>query len=271
MSTNQEAKTIAVTDKSSYSGEEEIRILGVALPLSRSLPARSWPYKVVKIIVKNPKGLVMLFKGAGVSGDNGAFTYAFVSGGSEEWITGKYEVDVDSVKTTFDYKATESEAPSKVGKPAANPPPEETLAKYVDQFKDLDLYKLYYQLGYYKWFGTYDPEFRKMAPRRVFDRSESAILDPNDLIIGAWRFLARYWENLVEATCDWAQSQAGPITLAMSGSLAVQIAQVLPAPEKVSVAPFAAMVAIIMIKSGIRTICDQATSGPPSPPLSGMD
>lgn len=266
-----EAKIIATTSKPAYSGQEEVRVLGVALPPPYTVPFRL-PYNTVQVVIRNPEGLVMWLKGAGVSESNGAFTSALIAGGSEEWITGTYEVSVKSVRTSFEYKATETETSPRVNTERSTTlPPPDVMSKQVEIFQSRSLYDLYYDFGYLKWQAARDDEFRSLAPRVVYDRLTAARLDPNDMVIGTRRWLRRYWKTLVDTTCEWAQSQAGTITVAMTGSLAIALAVVIPPPANISVAPFAAAAAAIMIQSGVRTICEDPPAEPPAPPLTGID
>jgi len=97
------AATITVgTDKASYSGTSAITYSGTdsALPSGEN----------AVITVKNPTGVVVDTASVPISSTTGAFSYASVTGGTANWVTGTYSVTAvcpeGTASATFSYTGT---------------------------------------------------------------------------------------------------------------------------------------------------------------------
>ena len=265
VSSNQEFKILAVTDRPSYSGIQEGRIFGVALPEKE--PRSQFP-SGVGITIKNPQGIVMKATGVNVGRENGAFTLGFKTGGSEEWTNGEYGVAIhtsnNSATINFDYTTTETETHPSIPQRTNKQLPFGVVEKWLPtspESKSLD--DLYWELGQLMW-SMNDPEFRSLMPPNVYDRTTAAALSRTDVEIAMRRMVKRYWKPAIDFACDWAKDHPNMTTAGALVSLAAALTAILPPV-------LAALIAALITQAGIEVICSKLSPEPPAPPLSGMD
>jgi hypothetical protein len=266
----------------SVKGNCTFTVSGIVTAASRSV---AWT--AVFVQVNNPKDTTVAAVEATVSGSgsSGAYSTTIQAGGGSGWIAGKYRIVASygtagwespaTAETTFDYFSTpEREQPieAQAAKAAQKEPPvglseerrsqlggmisERWASTLEDWTTKQSIDELYLIFGCH--LGAIDSAGNQYT--RLHLRSNIGTLALPEGSADYYRkrgynFLKAYWSNIRKEACNWFRENSGVLGQALIAGLGASIAVALPPPWN-QYPSVGAIIAVILIRSGLDTICN---------------